>query len=65
MNDHDHVSAPLTHSHSHHRAYLRRLGIGLPAALLTALALGGLAFPGQSAGSVLDPAATRVAGAGN
>lgn len=37
---------------SQHRAYLRRLGIGLLAALLTALALGGLAFPSESSGSV-------------
>lgn len=65
MNDHDHVSAPLTHSASHHRAYLRRLGIGLLAALLTALALGGLAFPGPSAGSVLDPAVSAMAVAGD
>jgi hypothetical protein len=64
MNDHDPVSAPPTQSHSHHRAYLRRLGVGLLAALLTALALGVLAFPGQSAGSVHDPAAAEVAGAG-
>lgn len=64
MNDHDPASAPLSHSHSHHRAYLRRLGVGLLAALLTALALGGLAFPGQSAGSVHDPAAAAVAGSG-
>jgi hypothetical protein len=39
-------------SSAQHRAYLRRLGIGLLAALLTALALGGLAFPSESSGSV-------------
>lgn len=47
----------ITHSHSHRRALLRRLSLALLAALLTALALGGLGYPDTSLGSVIDPAA--------
>jgi|APFre7841882724_1041349.scaffolds.fasta_scaffold37956_3 hypothetical protein len=64
MNDHDATS--MNQSPSHHRAILRRLGLGLLAALLTVLALGGLAFPGESTGSVIahfdgDAAPARMA----
>lgn len=46
-----------TASPSHRRALLRRLGLGLLAALLTALAVGGLGYPDPSLGSVIDAAA--------
>lgn len=50
-----------TASPSHRRALLRRLGLGLLAALLTVLALGGLGYPDPSLGSVIDATAACTA----
>ena len=52
-----------TASPSHRRALLRRLGLGLLAALLTVLALGGLGYPDPSQGSVIDATVACSAGA--
>lgn len=57
-------TTPFTASPSHRRALLRRLGLGLLAALLTALALGGLGYPDPSQGSVIDAASACTIGPG-